>query len=245
MSRRSRFPRRIVNTSASWFRTLTMLLAAVILGTCIALLLTKLSPQVAELTGEHTATGQAADVLGTLNVDDSANPGGYDRDLFGFRKTDANNDGCDVREDILARDLSDVRYKYRGSCTVASGILHDPYTGATIHFTRGVKTSSAVQIDHVVALENAWRSGANTWDTSKRYAFANDPYNLLAVDGPANQSKGSASAAYWLPTNSAYRCEYVARQIGVKAKYSLSVTSNEKTAMLAILHACPAQEIPQ
>lgn len=115
MSRRSRFPRRIVNTSASWFRTLTMLLAAVILGTCIALLLTKLSPQVAELTGEHTATGQAADVLGTLNVDDSANSGGYDRDLFGFRKTDANNDGCDVREDILARDLSDVRYKYRGS----------------------------------------------------------------------------------------------------------------------------------
>lgn len=114
MSRRSRFPRRIVNTSASWFRTLTMLLAAVILGTCIALLLTKLSPQVAELTGEHTATGQAADVLGTLNVDDSANPGGYDRDLFGFRKTDANNDGCDVREDILARDLTDVRYKYRG-----------------------------------------------------------------------------------------------------------------------------------
>ena len=153
-------------------------------------------------------------MLGTLNVDDSANPGGYDRDLFGFRKTDANNDGCDVREDILARDLTEVRYKYRGSCTVASGILHDPYTGATIHFTRGVKTSSAVQIDHVVALENAWRSGANTWDTSK-------------------------------PTNSAYRCEYVARQIGVKAKYSLSVTSNEKTAMLAVLHACPAQEIPQ
>ena len=124
-------------------------------------------------------------------------------------------------------------------------MLHDPYTGKTIRFTRGVKTSSAVQIDHVVALENAWRSGASAWDAGKRYAFANDPYNLLAVDGPANQAKGSASAAYWLPTNSAYRCDYVARQIGVKAKYSLSVTSNEKTAMQAVLHTCPAQEIPQ
>lgn len=245
MSRRSRFSRRLIDTSASWFRTLVMLLAAIIIGSCAAILLTKLSPQVAEITGEHTASGPAADALDALKVDDGTKPAGYDRDLFGFRKTDANNDGCDVREDILARDLTDVTYKYRGSCIVAGGVLHDPYTGKTIRFTRGVRTSSAVQIDHVVALENAWRSGAFAWDASKRYAFANDPYNLLAVDGPANQAKGSASAAYWLPTNSAYRCEYVARQIGVKAKYSLSVTSNEKTAMQAVLHTCPAQEIPQ
>ena len=245
LSRRSRFPRRLIDTSSGGFRVLVMLLAAAVIGTCAAALLTRLSPRVAELTGEHAATGQAAGVLETLDVSDSGGTGDYDRDLFGFRKTDANNDGCDVREDILARDLTDVRYKYRGACTVASGTLHDPYTGATIHFTRGVKTSSAVQIDHVVALENAWRSGASAWDAGKRYAFANDPYNLLAVDGPANQSKGSASAAYWLPTNSAYRCEYVARQIGVKAKYSLSVTSNEKTAMRAVLHTCPAQGIPQ
>ena len=245
MSRRSHFPRRLSDTTTGWFRVLVMVVAAAIIGICAAVLLTKLSPGVAEITGEHTATGQAADVLATLEVSDEANPGGYDRDLFGFRKVDANNDGCDVREDILARDLTDVTYKYRGSCTVASGVLHDPYTGKTITFTRGVKTSSAVQIDHVVALENAWRSGAHAWDTSKRYTFANDPYNLLAVDGPANQSKGSASAAYWLPTNSAYRCDYVARQIGVKAKYSLSVTSNEKRAILAVLHTCPAQEVPQ
>ena len=109
---------------------------------------------------------------------------------------------------------------------------------------RGVKTSSAVQIDHVVALENAWQSGANTWDHTKLYQFGTDMYNLLAVDGPANQQKGSASAAYWLPTNSEYRCDYVARQIGVKDKYGLTVTTQEKRAMLSVLHGCPAQALP-
>ena len=102
-----------------------------------------------------------------------------------------------------------------------------------------------MQIDHVVALENAWQSGANQWDHTKRYRFGNDMYNLLAVDGPANQEKGSASAAYWLPTNGAYRCDYVARQIGVKAKYGLTVTTKEKRAMLSVLRACPAQAVPE
>ena len=123
-------------------------------------------------------------------------------------------------------------------------MLADPYTGKTITFTRGRTTSSAVQIDHVVALENAWQSGARDWDAMRRYEFANDPYNLLAVDGPSNSEKGSASAAYWLPTNADYRCDYVARQIAVKDKYNLSVTSAEKDAMLAVLHTCPAQPLP-
>lgn len=101
-----------------------------------------------------------------------------------------------------------------------------------------------MQIDHVVALENAWQSGARDWSTAKRHEFGNDPYNLLAVDGPANQEKGSASAAYWLPTNADYRCDYVARQIGVKDKYQLTVTSQEKDAMLAVLHTCPGQAVP-
>ncbi|MFR4488599.1 MAG: HNH endonuclease family protein [Bifidobacterium pseudocatenulatum] len=114
----------------------------------------------------------------------------------------------------------------------------------TIHFVRGRTTSAKVQIDHVVALENAWQSGAHDWSTAKRHEFGNDPYNLLAVDGPANQEKGSASAAYWLPTNADYRCDYVARQIGVKDKYQLTVTSQEKDAMLAVLHTCPGQAVP-
>lgn len=119
-----------------------------------------------------------------------------------------------MREDILARDLTDVAYVTRNGCKVKSGVLNDPYTGKVIHFTRGQNTSAAVQIDHVVALQNAWQSGAKDWNARKRMQFANDPYNLLAVDGPANQGKGSASAAYWLPTNASYRCDYVARQIG-------------------------------
>jgi len=149
-----------------------------------------------------------------------------------------------VREDILARDLTDVAYVTRNGCKVKSGVLNDPYTGKVIHFTRGQNTSAAVQIDHVVALQNAWQSGAKDWNARKRMQFANDPYNLLAVDGPANQGKGSASAAYWLPTNASYRCDYVARQIGVKDKYGLSVTSSEKRAMQSVLHGCPGQEIP-
>ena len=204
----------------------------------------KSNPTVGEITGEYTASGSAAQTLQQLTVDDNQRHAGYDRDLFGFRQTDDDGNGCDVREDVLARDLTDVRYRQHG-CKVESGTLADPYTGKTIHFVRGARTSSAVQIDHVVALENAWRSGANQWDRTKRYRFGNDMYNLLAVDGPANQEKGSASAAYWLPTNGAYRCDYVARQIGVKAKYGLTVTTKEKRAMLSVLRACPAQAVPE
>ena len=125
----------------------------------------------------------------------------------------------------------DVTFTTPGGCQVQSGVLHDLYTGKTIDFVRGPQTSSAVQIEHVVALENAWQSGARDWDTAKRYKFGNDMYNLLAADGEANSEKGSASAAYWLPTNADFRCEYVARQIGVKDKYDLSVTTKEKQAM--------------
>ncbi len=112
---------------------------------------------------------------------------------------------------------------------VESGTLADPYTAQTIHFVRGRATSAKVQIDHWVALENAWQSGARDWSTAKRHEFGNDPYNLLAVDGPANQEKGSASAAYWLPTNADYRCDYVARQIGVKDKYQLTSPPKKRT----------------
>lgn len=244
MNRRSHFSRRRFNPSSPMGRLYILVLAAVFAGVGVGLVLPHLSPTVAEVTGQYTATGSAADALNKLTVEDNRSAATYDRDLFGFRQTDDDGDGCDVREQILTRDLKNVAYTYAGSCTVASGTLDDPYTGETIQFMRGQRTSQAVQIDHVVALENAWKSGADQWSTAERYRFGNDPYNLLAVDGPANQSKGSASAAYWLPTNASYRCDYVARQIGVKTKYSLSVTSNEKDAMLAVLHSCPAHPLP-
>lgn len=238
------FRRRRFHTSGPLERLLILLVVAVVAGVSIGVGLPKISPTVGEVTGEYTAGGPAADALNALTVNDDPDKSGYDRDLFGYRQTDDDGNGCDVRDDVLARDLSDVVFTTAGGCTVASGVLDDPYTGETIRFQRGRQTSSAVQIDHVVALENAWQSGARDWDQAKRYRYGNDLYNLLAVDGPANQSKGSASAAYWLPTNGAFRCEYVARQIGVKAKYELTVTTAERRAMLAVLRSCPAQQIP-
>ena len=191
---------------------------AALLGVVIGLALPKISPSIGEITGEYIASGPAADALNGLQVDDRPDSTGY--------------------------DLTDVIFSAAKRCQVSSGTLADPYTGKTILFVRGRNTSAAVQIDHVVALANAWQSGARDWTTAQRYRFGNDPYNLLAVDGPANQDKGSASAAYWLPTNGEYRCEYVARQIGVKRHYGLTVTTSEKRSMLAVLRACPAQQIP-
>lgn len=234
--------RRQVNLVA---RLVILVVAAIIIGMAAGVIGPNFNDTLAKVTGKYTATGSAADTLQTLTINDDPSTSGYDRDKFGYRETDDDGNGCDVRDDVLARDLTDVVYTKAGGCVVKSGVLNDPYTGDTIDFKRGKDTSSAVQIDHVVALENAWQSGANEWDSAKLIQYGNDMYNLLAVDGPANQAKGSASAAYWLPTNSAYRCDYVARQIGVKAKYNLTVTTAEKNAMLSVLHNCPAQAIPQ
>lgn len=185
-----RFKKSWINADGPLERILILLVVVAVIGVTIGMLLPKVNPTVGEITGEYTATGTAAETLEKLTVDDNPSKAGYDRDAFGFRETDDDGNGCDVREDVLARDLTDVQYKNSRSCQVASGTLDDPYTGQTIQFVRGVKTSSAVQIDHVVALENAWQSGANTWDHTKLYQFGNDMYNLLAVDGPANQQKG-------------------------------------------------------
>ena len=192
------------------------------------------------------AVGEAASAVAMLAVRDGARHAGstYDRDLFGFRTTDDDGDGCDVRDEVLARDLDDVVHRNRYSCVVQSGTLHDPYTGSDVDFVRGPGTSGAVQIDHVVALSDAWRSGAEGWDTATRVRFANDPANLLAVDGSANQEKGDAAADAWLPSNKSYVCQYVARQIGVKAAYGLSVTAAERDAMLKALAECPGQRLP-
>lgn len=216
---------------------------AIIIGIVIGLVLPKINHDVGEITGEYAADGDAAALLNKLKVSKS-HPSGYNRSVFGYRTTDVDKNGCDVREDVLARDLKQVRFKYSGSCKVASGLLHDPYTGLNINFVRGRKTSALVQIDHVVALENAWQSGAWKWSHAKRLKFGNDMLNLLAVQGAANQEKGSASAAYWLPSNKSFRCDYVARQIAVKYKYDLSVTSVEKRSMASILHGCSAQKLP-
>ena len=243
--RSARFRPRRFRGDSPFERLLILAILALAAGIAVGMALPQLSDSTAELTGRYAASGDAASTLSALRVVERPHPGAaYQRELFGFRETDEDGDGCDVRDEVLARDLDQVHGRYAGSCTVLSGVLHDPYTGQTIAFTRGSRTSAMVQIDHVVALENAWRSGASQWSTAQRYRFGNDPYNLLAVDGEVNEEKGSASAAYWLPPNGAHRCTYVARQIGVKAKYRLSVTVQERRAMLATLHSCPGQAVP-
>lgn len=187
---------------------------------------------------------EALAALSTIPVKGRAPKTGYSRDEFGQRWSDdvpveGGHNGCDTRNDILLRDLENVTFKPgTRECVVLSGTLHDPYTGETIEFTRGQDTSSAVQIDHIVALSDAWQKGAQQLSEDERRAFANDPRNLQAADGPANQQKGDGDAATWLPPNRSYRCTYVARQVEVKAAYQLWVTQAEHDAMTRVLSAC-------
>lgn len=155
--------------------------------------------------------------MALLEVKGRAPKTGYDRDLFGYREVDTDRNGCDVRNDILRRNLAMMEIKAGTSgCVVDSGVLADPYGGGTVTFRRGADTSNDVQIDHVVALSDAWQKGAQQWDADKLRQFRNDPLNLLAVDGGLNAQKGDGNTATWLPPNKAFRCEYVARQVAVE-----------------------------
>ncbi|MEG9247182.1 DUF1524 domain-containing protein [Arthrobacter sp. Soc17.1.1.1] len=177
-------------------------------------------------------------LLETLPVKGRAPKTGYDREQFGQAWADVDRNGCDTRNDMLNRDLTDIVHANSVSCKVQSGLLDDPYTGTEIPFLRGQATSSDVQIDHVVALSDAWQKGAQQLTAEQRLAFANDPLNLQSTDGPTNQQKSDGDAATWLPPNKGYRCEYVARQISVKATYTLWVTQAEHDAMASILSNC-------
>ena len=189
--------------------------------------------------------GLATAVLETLPVKGRAPKTGYTRDQFGPAWADVNRNGCDTRDDILKRDLTDIVYKTgTRNCVVASGTLVDRYSGETINFVRGNVTSMEVQIDHVVALSNAWQTGAFKLTADQRKALANDPLNLFAVKGRLNSQKGDGDAATWLPPLKSFRCTYVAQQIAVKAKYSLWVVAPEKAAMVSILAKCPMQKVP-
>ena len=179
----------------------------------------------------------ALDGLARLEVKGRAPKTGYAREEFGSGWGQIG--GCDARNVILQRDLTETELD---GCLVLSGKLLDPYTGKTIAFSRS-ENSSAVQIDHVVALSDAWQKGAQYWEKPKRVALANDPLELLASDGPANQQKGDGDAATWLPPNKAFRCDYVSRQITIKLKYQLWVTEAEKEAMQGVLQKCREEKL--
>ena len=170
----------------------------------------------------------------------------YHRDAFGDTWTDDNpapggHNGCDTRNDILDRDLVDKTYVSIKRCpkAVATGILHDPYTNATVPFTRGPQVGAAVQIDHIVPLALAWDLGARNWPDDMRVRFANDPANLIAVEGQANQDKGDKEPAVLLPPNHAFWCQYAVQFANVLRGYGLPVDAPSATALRDAAATCP------
>jgi len=202
----------------------------------ITLLLTLLSP-----SNTQAAPIDALAALNNLEVKGRAPKTGYARSQFPHW-SDPDRNGCDARNDTLKRDLTDITYKVgTRDCKVIAGQLLDPFSGKVITFSA---TKVVIDIDHVVALSNAWQTGAAYFDKNKRSQIANDPLNLLAVDAKLNRKKGDGDAATWLPPNKTFRCEYVARQVAVKAKYGLWVTQPEKVAIDKILSTCIGQKLP-
>jgi hypothetical protein len=174
---------------------------------------------------------------------------GYDyrRAAFGESWTDDNDapggrNGCDTRNDILGRDLVDKTYVSIKRCpdAVATGVLHDPFTNQTISFVRGAQVGAAVQIDHIVPLAYAWDMGARNWSDAMRIRFANDPANLLAVAGQANQDKGDQPPAAWMPPNHAFWCQYAMQFIAVLRGYGLPVDEPSAAELRDAASSCPA-----
>lgn len=151
----------------------------------------------------------------------------YSREQFGPAWQDVDKNGCDTRNDILARDLHNTKVDSDG-CTILSGTLEDPYTGKTIRFQRGKSTSTAVQIDHIIPLSYAWKNGANEWSAKTRLQFANDPDNLVAVDGPTNGAKSDKGPSDFVPPEKSYLCEYLGDFQTVAKKYSITITKEDQ-----------------
>lgn len=196
------------------------------------------APQVVSNTTYAQSYEDSISALNSLEVKGRAPKTGYSRAQFPHW-SDLDRNGCDARNDILKRDLTEVIFKAgTRDCKVISGVLLDPFSNKVLAFT---SAKSAVDIDHLVALSNAWQTGAAYFDRSKRSQIANDPLNLLAVGARLNRQKGDGDAATWLPPHKPFRCEYVSRQVAVKAKYSLWVTAAEKDAITRVLNQCIEQ----
>ncbi|WP_245646901.1 HNH endonuclease family protein [Microtetraspora niveoalba] len=163
---------------------------------------------------------------------------GYSRKWFGPNWADTARgvpyagNGCDTRNDLLARDGRNVRYRKGSDCVVVRMTLRDPYTGRTIRWRK--QRADLVQVDHVVPMSYSWRMGAARWPKAKRLRIANDPLNLLPVYGPVNQAKRGWGPGSWLPPARKIRCAYAVRFTQVALKYRLSVTRADKNTMLAL-----------
>ena len=199
------------------------------------------TPTPSSVPTTDTTSGTALAATSRLSVGGRGPKTGYTREEFGQTWFDTDRNGCDTRNDVLRRDL--VERTMKNACKVLTGSLApDPYTGVTVRFVYG--GSSEVDVDHAVALSDAWQKGAAQWEPGKRLAFANDPLNLLVADASTNRAKGDGDTATWLPPAASYRCSYVARQVAVKTKYAVRVTPAERDAMVRVLSTCPARALP-
>lgn len=186
------------------------------------------------LPGYREPVAVPADLAG-VPVEDVDVPG-YARAAFGPSWKDVDRNGCDTRNDVLARDLTAVAYRVGSDCVVVAGTLRDPYTGDTVEFVKA--DAGDVQIDHVVALSYAWDHGAHAWDPGRREVFANDVDNLLATIGAVNASKGDDGPSEWWPPDEAFGCEYARTWTGVVVEYGLSVTAGDRDALAEGLAGC-------
>lgn len=180
---------------------------------------------------------EARRLIDTLTVKGRGPRTGYDRDEFGYAWMDTADgvplarNGCDTRNDLLRRDGQELRFRSGSDCVVVAMTLHDPYTGKAISWKKA--EAAEVQVDHVVPLSYSWQMGSSRWPEPRREQFANDPLNLLPVDGPTNSRKGDSGPASWLPPDRAIRCAYVVRFAQVALKYRLPVTEADRRTMRA------------
>lgn len=212
--------------------------------------------QVVLAAGRSGRTAQAGaprvqpgvDVLaGIAVVPERVRGNDYRRPAFGDAWDDDNGapgggNRCDTRNDILSRDLVEKTFVATARCprAVASGTLRDPYTDSTVAFVRGNQVGASVQIDHIVPLAFAWDMGARDWSDQMRKRFANDPANLLAVAGRANQDKGDLPPGEWLPPNTAFRCQYALAFTEVLRGYHLPVDRDSARELRNAAASCPS-----
>lgn len=221
-------------------------LAAIAVIVCAQVLAQQTTAATGLMAGAPTVKPGTDVLAGVATVAERVRGGDYLRSAFGDAWDDENTapggrNGCDTRDDILDRDLADKTYVATKRCpqAVAGGTLRDPYTNAMIPFTRGNQIGASVQIDHIVPLAYAWDMGARDWPDELRKRFANDPANLLAVDGQANQDKGDQPPGRWMPPNTAFHCQYAVQFIAVIRGYRLAVEQDSADRLRSAAGSCP------
>lgn len=216
----------------------------------LGMLSTGVPANAADATGSIPVGQSATQVLSTLTVGVKSDVSS-DRKSHQWNKVDGKTGNYTTRDLVLERDMSNVTYNSRGN--VNTGILLEPYTGKTIHFQRGQSNKTeggsasnrdgGIQIDHVVAYAEAYRSGLDKLDFAQRDAYYNDPDVLLASQAEANNVKKDGTIAEWEPSNQAFQCDYASLQIGIKAKYGLMVDQKEHDKLAQVLASCPTENI--